>query len=540
MVDVNTQNKTISVNVSSSGVSSNVNASGDTTLYYSNKAKEWAISNRIVDGVDYSSKYYAGRANQSALNAQSFAQSALETLNNVDNKVQEAIDNIETQKQDTITEIQNIATTQKEEIENLSEQEQSKIIDLGIDTRANVDLSNLSEVGEKHFLGKSQITNCLTETPQRIKYTLVDGVLTVLAGSVVIVPYGVEDLTADYPIGSTFINDNFKVYDTQFADGKFFVWAEVVNDIIATSSYTNETFGFLSIRLEDNIVWIGKHCYSGSGTTAGNNYSQYYNTERNYVNTSTATTTVVTENNTHCLPFMTANSSESNGFATINQVFNGFGYIGSTIWVDKGVKGLIPDGRNEDGSLKNIEFVCNKLSTRTFNDTVNTAIIFIGDEGIARLSNTTYRYDADTNYNKNVDVNWQVLFIATLTTTSGIISNFQPKQPFRAIDYSDKSEVSGFAMPSDRYINLTLGASSTTYTAPANGWFALTKQASASGQYIQFRSDVTNLICKAISVGKSDILCIFFPAKKRQALKAEYSAQGATSYFRFIYAEGEV
>ena len=36
MVDVNTQNKTISVNVSSSGVSSNVNASGDTTLYYFN------------------------------------------------------------------------------------------------------------------------------------------------------------------------------------------------------------------------------------------------------------------------------------------------------------------------------------------------------------------------------------------------------------------------------------------------------------------------------------------------------------------------
>ena len=43
--------------------------------------------------------------------------------------------------------------------------------------KANKDLSNLSEVGEKHFLNKSQITNCITEIPQRIKYTLENGTL---------------------------------------------------------------------------------------------------------------------------------------------------------------------------------------------------------------------------------------------------------------------------------------------------------------------------------------------------------------------------
>ena len=153
MVDVNTQNKTISVNVSSSGVSSNVSASGDASQYYSEKAREWAISNRIVDGVDYSSKYYAGSANQSALNAQSFAQSALETLNNVDNKVQEATENIEIQKQDVIT-----------EIEDLSEQEQNKIVDLGIDTRANVDLSNLSEQGQAKFDEKANVADVLNKS----------------------------------------------------------------------------------------------------------------------------------------------------------------------------------------------------------------------------------------------------------------------------------------------------------------------------------------------------------------------------------------
>ena len=43
---------------------------------------------------------------------------------------------------------------------------------------------------------ENKITNCLLEIPQRIKYTLVNGTLTIKAGTVVIVPYGVEDLTS--------------------------------------------------------------------------------------------------------------------------------------------------------------------------------------------------------------------------------------------------------------------------------------------------------------------------------------------------------
>ena len=46
MVDVSSQSNKVNITVSSSGVSSNVNASGDTSHYYSEKAREWAISNR--------------------------------------------------------------------------------------------------------------------------------------------------------------------------------------------------------------------------------------------------------------------------------------------------------------------------------------------------------------------------------------------------------------------------------------------------------------------------------------------------------------
>lgn len=114
MVDVNTQSKTISVNVSSSGVSSNVNASGDTALYYSNKAKEWATSNRIVDGVDYSSKYYAGKANQSAIEAEGAKELVLQAKDSVVAEViqegniqKESLKEASEKEQETITEIKN-------------------------------------------------------------------------------------------------------------------------------------------------------------------------------------------------------------------------------------------------------------------------------------------------------------------------------------------------------------------------------------------------------------------------------------------------
>jgi hypothetical protein len=174
MVDVNAQNKTISVNVSSSGVSSSVNASGDTTMYYSKKAREWAISNRIVDGVDYSSKYYAGRANQSALNAQSFAQSAQDSyeqfqdsvdgvLSNIDSSVQGAIEDINNAKTDIITDIEFVADGEKQEIEDLidsgKEELKESIGDIKILTTLEIGDIGFTQMAIDEAKGKRRILN---------------------------------------------------------------------------------------------------------------------------------------------------------------------------------------------------------------------------------------------------------------------------------------------------------------------------------------------------------------------------------------------
>lgn len=59
-------NKQNSITVSSAGRKANINVSADSSQYYSNLARQWAISDVIVNSEDYSSKYYANFSKQCA------------------------------------------------------------------------------------------------------------------------------------------------------------------------------------------------------------------------------------------------------------------------------------------------------------------------------------------------------------------------------------------------------------------------------------------------------------------------------------------
>lgn len=162
MVDVNTQNKTISVNVSSSGMSSNVSVSGDTSYYYSEKAREWAISNRIVDGVDYSSKYYANKSNQSALNAQTSEINARNTytdlqatanqkLEDLSNNTNIALENIGIAEDSALNNIDIAKDSILTEINTAKNNVITEINNTGINTKADITLNNLTDEGKAKF-----------------------------------------------------------------------------------------------------------------------------------------------------------------------------------------------------------------------------------------------------------------------------------------------------------------------------------------------------------------------------------------------------
>ena len=100
-----------------------------------------------------------------------------------------------------------------------------------------------------------------------------------------------------------------------------------------------------------------------------------------------------------------------------------------------------------------------------------------------------------------------------------------------------KSTISGWSMPSSRYIDLTLGASGSTYTAPANGWFVFGRNATNPAGCELF-NQTTGIGCSYV-VERSWSMLSYVPAKKGDVVSIAYWQGNSTTIFRFIYAEGE-
>lgn len=132
-----------------------------------------------------------------------------------------------------------------------------------------------------------------------------------------------------------------------------------------------------------------------------------------------------------------------------------------------------------------------------------------------------------------------------VNTTSGLKNvNLLTKEQYDGISNLASDELyavsgSGIGFPSSDYEVLELGASGTSYTAPANGYFYLSKTTGSTNQYTEINNMTRGYgtISHAYASGAS--LRLFFPAQKDDSVVVWYTASGTTSTFRFIYAEGE-
>lgn len=477
----------------------------------------------------------AVQATQEAQNAAQQAQIAIEKAEEITNAKEEVL---------------NVA----QDITEANEQFKNEI-ESELENKANLDLSNLSEVGEKHFLGKSQITNCITEIPQRIKLELNNGTLTLKAGSVVTVPNGFE------------------------ADGTTlkFDYVTIKEDIVRNAvGFANSNSSLVFFSPDTNIIFDRSEeiCFSGTTTPTGS-YATWYDSNTNTIkNTNTSGSTWTSG---YSLPFALVKSND-NSFASIEQTFNALGYMGSSFWINKDVKVLLRNGKNEDGTYKNIELVIPKIQMKRttstsaigYKLTVHTDLgsgIFDGwwdgrvfeqvEEPTIWSYGGSIWINPETNISKyhpeDDNADWVELPSAIIGTGNrlegGKVGNFKVKQAFRAIDYNDKTAIGSWAMPSNKYIDLTLGASNTVYTAPANGWVWLQMQSAAAGQGVSLHSLPTPsatsssacITSRVYSSATTQYLATNIPVRKGQSFVASYTATGtAGKYFRFCYAEGEV
>ena len=130
-------------------------------------------------------------------------------------------------------------------------------------------------------------------------------------------------------------------------------------------------------------------------------------------------------------------------------------------------------------------------------------------------------------------VETQYVPIGTTTVASGVISVVTTN------DYNrngyDTSEAS---FPSNKYIDLTLGASGSAYTAPADGYLLLAKKAGVAGQYAYLANINSNISTGGAYVSLNFDYNLYIPMRKGEIAVITYNLSGITDTFKFIYAEG--
>lgn len=263
------------------------------------------------------------------------------------------------------------------------------------DTRAiaNVDFVLNNSISSKNF------TNCLTEIPQDIKLELNNGTLTLKAGSKVYVPNGPN----------------------------VFNLITIQDDIATTVSYNGTCTLYYAPSANQCSLFNSQA--DMSGTTDPTTTANFYNTEQNLIKRFNGS---VLSYSGLSFPLCRCTTT-TNGVSSIDVVFNGFGYIGSTIFALPGVKGLIPNDRNADGTLNNTEFVSTNVVVRTLSFSTLKYLGFNGTSiGLSDVQ--TSGYDKLTNTNRSGDLRWDFCIVGVVDNGNGI---FSIKQPFVATDYND-------------------------------------------------------------------------------------------------------
>lgn len=249
------------------------------------------------------------------------------------------------------------------------------------------------------------ISNCITEIPQDIKLEInSENKLVVKAGTTYYVPNGVG------------------VFEKR----------TVTTDLVW--NYTGTASGQRVILINSNGTGVDcpsiNNVFSG-GTQPTQAGVYWYDTTNNVVN---AVTSALIGGLSLTLGVITI----TNGVVTsIDQVFNGFGYIGGARFILPGVEGLAPDGFNADGTYKSVKWTTTSVLVRA----IDTAGNYIDATSGTNIGMGQYIYDPATNY-----VYLSIISPAyrrTLTTyghvtlNNGRVESYKTKTAFRAVDYND-------------------------------------------------------------------------------------------------------
>ena len=160
--------------------------------------------------------------------------------------------------------------------------------------------------------------------------------------------------------------------------------------------------------------------------------------------------------------------------------------------------------------------------TRTSWD--NLPVATASTAGIVKPNNSSIKVDSSGTL--SVDIN-------------NIAANLNSKADADLTNVTDTAKVmmSGVGMPGNKYIDLTLGASGTTYTAPENGWFCFYAIKSTAG-YTFLMNNTTGFRTETRTTINGSGCGCYIPARRGDIIVCNYDGTNDYPFFRFYYAEG--
>lgn len=100
------------------------------------------------------------------------------------------------------------------------------------------------------------------------------------------------------------------------------------------------------------------------------------------------------------------------------------------------------------------------------------------------------------------------------------------------------SKVAGWAMPSDTYVDLTLGADGASYTAPANGYFCFYRIQNGKVGYTKLTNSTTGFVSETRNTIDKAGNGAWIMARKNDVVTLNYDGATTLRQWRFYYAQG--
>lgn len=131
-------------------------------------------------------------------------------------------------------------------------------------------------------------------------------------------------------------------------------------------------------------------------------------------------------------------------------------------------------------------------------------------------------------------------YVGETVQNANLINAGRIEEKIHSLIPDNSSLISGYGMPSDRYIDLTLGASGATYTMPSNGWLCC--GCTGSGSYVELvnykNNAETGLKVSATATYVGGWARASIPVSKGDTVNVYYGGTFTLKAFRFVYAQG--